>query len=77
MVRGGRGTSTEENVWAALSNTNQVTSYDGLSWPVVVFTGLLVATPYFVYKLLNSVTPLPVSSESPNQENSKYTLNVN
>lgn len=71
MVRGGgRGTSTEEMLWTALSDTNQDTPYDGLSWPVVVFTGLLVATPYFVYKLLNPVTPLPVYPASPNKDNS-------
>lgn len=70
MVRGGRGTSTEDILWTALSDTNQVAPYDGLSWPVVVFTGMLVATPYFVYKLLNSVTPLPVSPASPNKDNS-------
>lgn len=68
--RDGRGTSTEEILWTALSDTNQVTPYDGLSWPVVVFTGMLVATPYFVYKLLNSVTPLPVYPASLNKDNS-------
>lgn len=60
MVRGGRESSTEEDLWAALSSTNnkEIVPSDGRSWPLVVFTGLLVATPYFVYKLLNSVTPV-------------------
>jgi len=66
MVRGGKGTNAEEDVWTALSSTdhNQTIPYDGRSWPLVVFSGLLVATPYFVYKLLNSVTPEPVSANS-------------
>lgn len=60
MVRGGRGSSTEEELWTALSsadNHKEVISSNGRSWPLVVFTGLLAATPYLVYKLLNSVTP--------------------
>lgn len=59
MVRGGRGSNTEEDLWASLSSTTpeEINPSDGRSWPLVVFTGLLVATPYFVYKLLNSVTP--------------------
>lgn len=66
MVRGGRGSNAEEDLWAALSSTTQgeVVSSDVRSWPLVVFTGLLVATPYFVYKLLNSVTP-GVSNQLP------------
>lgn len=66
MVRGGKGSNAEEDVWTALSSTNhnQTIPSDGRSWPLVVFSGLLVATPYFVYKLLNSVTPGPVSANS-------------
>lgn len=65
MVRGRSGSSAEEDLWTALSSKTQgefVPPTDGRSWPLVVFTGLLVATPYFVYKLLNSVTPVPNSS---------------
>lgn len=59
MVRGNRGLSAEEDLWEALSSTSQENiPTDVRSWPLVVFTGLLVATPYFVYKLLNSVTPV-------------------
>lgn len=64
MVRGDRGSSTEEDLWTALSYTDnhkEINPSDGRSWPLVVFTGLLVATPYLVYKLLNSVTPEPGS----------------
>lgn len=60
MVRGGKGSSTEEELWTALSSADdhkEVISSNGRSWPLVVFTGLLAATPYLVYKLLNSVTP--------------------
>jgi len=60
MVRGDRGSSMEEDLWTALSsaeNHKEIISSDGRSWPLVVFTGLLVATPYLIYKLLNSVTP--------------------
>lgn len=59
MVRGTNGLSAEEDLWAALSPSthDNVIQADGRSWPLVVFTGLLAATPYFVYKLLNSVTP--------------------
>jgi len=64
MVRGGKGTNTEEDLWTALSSTDhkEIIPSDGRSWPLVVFSGLLVATPYFVYKLLNSVTPVPNST---------------
>lgn len=66
MVRGGRGSSAEEDLWTALSSTEykEINPSDGRSWPLVVFTGLLAATPYFVYKLLNSVTPVsdPIAS---------------
>ncbi|XP_022175080.1 peroxisomal membrane protein PEX13 [Myzus persicae] len=61
MVRGGSGSSTEEDLWATLSsadNHREIITSDGRSWPLVVFTGLLVSTPYLVYKLLNSVTPV-------------------
>jgi len=66
MVRGGKGTNTEEDLWTALSSTDHKERIpsDGRSWPLVVFSGLLVATPYFVYKLLNSVTPVPNSTNS-------------
>uniref|UniRef100_A0A2H8TZU9 Peroxin-13 n=1 Tax=Melanaphis sacchari TaxID=742174 RepID=A0A2H8TZU9_9HEMI len=66
MVRGDRGSSAEEDLWSALSSTDnrQIIPSDGRSWPLVVFSGLLVATPYFVYKLLNSVTPVPNSANS-------------
>jgi len=60
MVRGGRGSNTEEDLWTSLSsadNHKEIASSDGRSWPLVVFTGLLVTTPYLVHKLLNSVTP--------------------
>lgn len=65
MVRGNR-LSAEEDLWEALSSTAQgdIPS-DARSWPLVVFTGLLVATPYFVYKLLNSVTPINDASSLP------------
>jgi len=65
MVRGDRGSNTEEDLWTALSsadNHKEIISSDGRSWPLVVFTGLLVTTPYLVYKLLNSVTPESVPS---------------
>ncbi|XP_060868845.1 peroxisomal membrane protein PEX13 [Metopolophium dirhodum] len=65
MVRGDRGSNTEEDLWTALSsadNHKEMISSDGRSWPLVVFTGLLVTTPYLVYKLLNSVTPESVPS---------------
>ncbi|VVC33196.1 Peroxin 13, N-terminal [Cinara cedri] len=65
MVRGNR-LSAEEDLWETLSSTTQGDiSSDARSWPLVVFTGLLVATPYFVYKLLNSVTPICDSPTSP------------
>ncbi|XP_015375436.1 PREDICTED: peroxisomal membrane protein PEX13 [Diuraphis noxia] len=60
MVRRDRGSSTEEDLWTALSSKNnhkEIISSDGRSWPLVVFTGLLVSTPYLVYKLLNPTTP--------------------
>ena len=65
MVRGDRGSNTEEELWKALSsadNNKEMISSDGRSWPLVIFTGLLVTTPYLVYKLLNSVTPESVPS---------------
>lgn len=67
MVRGSKVSSAEEELWSTLSSTTPVeVPSDARSWPLVVFTGLLVATPYFVYKLLNSVTPtsssLPLNS---------------
>lgn len=65
MVRGNRGLSAEENLWEALSTQRDIPS-DARSWPLVVFTGLLVATPYFVYKLLNSVTPVCDASQPTN-----------
>lgn len=66
MVRGTKGSSAEEDLWEALSSNTyeNVVQADGRSWPLVVFTGLLAATPYFVYKLLNSVTP-PASGPLP------------
>jgi len=65
MVRGDRGSNTEEELWTALSsadNHKEMISSDGRSWPLVVFTGLLFTTPYLVYKLLNPVTPESVPS---------------
>eukprot|EP00102_Acyrthosiphon_pisum_P018477 XP_008190254.1 PREDICTED: peroxisomal membrane protein PEX13-like [Acyrthosiphon pisum] len=65
MVRGDRGSNTEDDLWTALSsadNNKEMISSDGRSWPLVIFTGLLVTTPYLVYKLLNSVTPESVPS---------------
>ncbi|XP_050544790.1 peroxisomal membrane protein PEX13 isoform X2 [Daktulosphaira vitifoliae] len=60
LVKGNyNGSSIEEDLWSNLSTSSRETTNqaDGRSWPLIVFTGLLVATPYFVYKLLNSVTP--------------------
>lgn len=71
MVRGNRKLTAEEKLWASLSTTaEEITPSDGRSWPLVVFTGLLVATPYFVYKLLNSVTPANNPILSVNNNNS-------
>lgn len=61
MVKGERGINFEENLWSSLSSTvpGEVVPSDGRSWPLVVFTGILVAAPYFVHKLLNTVVPMP------------------
>lgn len=73
MVRGNRGLSAEENLWEALSTQRDIPS-DGRSWPLVVFTGLLVATPYFVYKLLNSVTPVSDASQPINPTSKNFII---
>lgn len=58
MVRG--GSTVEEDLWTSLSATAPAESIpsDNRSWPLVVFTGLLVTTPYLMYKFLNSITPV-------------------
>lgn len=74
MVRGGRISSADEDLWAALSTTQESIPSDGRSWPLIVFTGLLAATPIMVYNLLNSVTSSSISNTQPiyNDENSSY-----
>lgn len=71
MVRGSRGSSAEEDLWTALSTTQESIPSDGRAWPLVIFTGLLAATPILVYKLLNSVTSstTPVSNTQPMYDN--------
>lgn len=71
MVRGVKGTNVEEDLWSSLSSTAQgeVVPSDGRSWPLVVFTGLLVAAPYFLHKVLNTVVPMPNSSAPMNNTN--------
>lgn len=54
MVNGNQIMNDEENVWASLS-TLSTTGVRGnnteQSWPLVIFSGILVAIPYVVYKL--------------------------
>ncbi|XP_050420685.1 peroxisomal membrane protein PEX13 isoform X2 [Adelges cooleyi] len=72
------GLSVEEELWSNITSSEAAISQTdgGRSWPLVVFTGLLVATPYFIYKLLNSVTPTNLSPpNSPsNRPNEKIIL---
>lgn len=72
MVRGGgRGSSAEENLWNAISTTQENVPSDGRSWPLVVFTGILCATPFFINKLLNNGgTPIVSNSAIPTVSNS-------
>lgn len=69
MVRGHSGLSVEDDLWRSLSSETQRELFpptnSGNSWPLVMFTGLLFATPYFVFKILNSVTPV----QNPVREN--------
>lgn len=62
MVMGNRRLNDEENVWTNLSTSSgNVDPSAERTWPLVVFTGLLVSAPFFVYKLLVSGTPGPIS----------------
>lgn len=72
MVKGNRGTNAEIDFLSSLlSSAEEEAQLPSVShsWPLIIFSGIIIATPFLVQQLLNTVVPLPKSVPTINNTN--------